>query len=211
MSIVVGRREERRRRRLKNSPEKVMRVHAEVVHHALEPRFYCLCRIADYANQSSKHMVEGQVGVTAKNRSHEKIVPIYYEAEEIELWSHTTRATIFLCNVTLPWHFFWTRHCALDRGSSSDGREWSATRRTRANLSRRAWFFPARFRAAPRANLDPASRFRARGNRANDFRPVTRAFLAITRGRAITRSIKRVQRLNARLSCNRRVYPACNA
>jgi len=66
MSIVVGRREERRRRRLKNSPEKVMRVHAEVVHHALEPRFYCLCRIADYANQSSKHMVEGQVGVTAK-------------------------------------------------------------------------------------------------------------------------------------------------
>jgi len=102
MSIVVGRREERRRRRLKNSPEKVMRVHAEVVHHALEPRFYCLCRIADYANQSSKHMVEGQVGVTAKNRSHEKIVPIYYEAEEIELWSHTTRATNFLCNVTLP-------------------------------------------------------------------------------------------------------------
>ena len=92
-----------------------------------------------------------------------------------------------------------------------EGRDREVTRRTRANLSRRAWFFPARFRAAPRANLAPASRFRARGNRANDFRQVTRAFLAITRGRAITHSIKHVQRLNARLSCNRRVYPACNA
>jgi len=56
---------ERRRRRLKSSPEKMMRVHGEVVH-ALEPRFHFLSHIADFANQSSNHMVEGQVGVTAK-------------------------------------------------------------------------------------------------------------------------------------------------